>query len=575
MKLQTKLILLFTGAISLICSIALLLAAIQSSGYGRNLSSRLNTQLIESKAAEASSWLVQRIDELRIISRSSDAMAMDMDHLRPFLDRLNDEFSSNYGNRYGTFALGGIDGLGYVTQEQTIDVSERKYFIDLLAGGAEYTLSTPVYSKTDESLIVLICYAIHDDNNEMIGFVNGAISLDRLTRLVNEIDFYESISFIADQEGNLYTLIDDRLNEDEVALILDGMQELGEGMAGSKTLAEQKKEVFYTPIPETNGWYLCTAADHNILFAERNTLMLSIIGIWLGLLGLTVCLSVFIGHSVSRPVSRLAEAMKQVEQGDLTVTLQPRGNDEITELTGHFNDMVLQIGDLLRSVEQEQQERYRTQFKVLQNQINPHFLYNTLDTLQWKAMDYEADELVELIAALSGFFRTTLSEGREFITLQKELSHVRYYLRIQQYRYIDLLSYEIDVPAAMDRYLVNRLILQPLVENAIYHGIKPGLKPGRIRISGVEYDDYLQLAVEDNGVGMSRETLDRVLRQMEGRQAGDSVGLINVHQRIRLIYGAEYGLSISSLAGEGCRIEVKLPKERKEEGNDDSDYNLR
>lgn len=572
MKLQTKLILLFAGAISFICSMALLLAAVQSRGYGKDLSDRLNTQLMESKAAEASSWLVQRIDELRIISRSSDAMSMDMNHLRPFLDRLNDEFSANYGNSYGTFALGGIDGLGYVTAEQTIDVSEREYFIQLLETGAEYTLSTPVYSKTDQTLIVLICYAVRDENQEMIGFVNGAISLDRLTRLANDIDFYEGVSFIADADGNLYTLTDDRLTEQEVALTLAGMQALDQNTAGNVSLKDQNKEVFFTPIPETNGWYLCTVVEHSVLFADQYTLMLSIVGVWIGLLVLTAGLSVFIGHSVSRPVNRLARAMKQVEQGDFAITLQSQGKDEIAELTGHFNDMVNQIRSLLESVEAEQRERYRTQFKVLQNQINPHFLYNTLDTLQWKAMDYEADELVELIAALSGFFRTTLSEGRDFITLEKELDHVRYYLQIQQYRYMDILSYEIDVPGYLNRLVVNRLILQPLVENAIYHGIKPGLKPGRIRISAEKQGHCLLIIIEDNGVGMDRATLERIMGQMNGTQVGDSIGLINVHQRIRLIYGEAYGIRIDSEKGSGCRVEVRLPGE--EEEQDDQNYHM-
>lgn len=559
MKLQNKMIFLFAGTISIMCSAALLLTAVQSADYGKNLSEKLNTQLIESKAAEASSWLVQRMDELRIISRSSEAMAMDMAQIRPFIDRLNDEFSENYGNEYGTFALGGLDGLGYVTKNQTIDVSEREYFIRLLESGAEYTLSIPVKSRTDSSLIILLCYAIRDEQGEMVGFVNGAISLERLTRLADEIDFYGGSSFIADLDGNLYTNYQDRESWGRLRGLISEIRQGGSAMPKMISLSEQRQEVFFTPIPATNGWYLCTVVDHSVLFADRYVLMMSIVAIWAGLLLLTGVLSVLIGRVITRPVNLLSGAMGNVEAGDFSIVPEGQGDDEIARLTRQFNYMVIKIRELITSVEREQQERYRTQFRVLQNQINPHFLYNTLDSLQWKAMEYDADELSELICALSGFFRATLSEGRDFIPLEQEFEHLRYYLKIQQYRYEDILSYEIDMPEPLSRIPVTRLILQPLVENAIYHGIKPKLSPGRIHISAGRDGDFLSIEIEDDGIGMDTQTLCLVTARMEGEEIGDSIGLANVHQRLRLIYGSGYGITIASEKGAGTCVTVRLP----------------
>lgn len=555
MKLQNKIILLFTGSITFVCSIALLMGTIRSADVSKNLSSRLNTQLMESKAAEASAWLMQRVDELRIISRSSEAMSMDMTAIRPFIDRLNDEFSFNYGNNYGTFAIGGMDGLGYVTENQTIDVSQRDYFIELQSGDKEYTLSTPVYSKTDQTRIVLICYGIHNQEGKMVGFVNGAISLNRLTNLMDAIDFYGGTSFITDTKGNIYTNFHEQIEHEQLDAILSYLPDIES--QGYKNITHHqngiKQEIFFTPISQTGGWYLCSVVDHAVLFQDRQTLVESIIIIWIGLLLLSVCLSVLIGHLISRPINNLSVAMRKVEEGDFTITLDESGRDETAMLARQFNYMVVKIRELLYTVEQEQKELYRTQFQVLQNQINPHFLYNTLDTLQWKAGDYGADELVDLIAALSGFFRVTLSKGQDFIPLERELDHIRYYLIIQQYRYLDVLSYEFDVPEEMGKYMVSRLILQPLVENAIYHGIKPKLLPGSIKISGRELEDCLEITITDNGVGMDTAKLDQIIE--------NSIGLRNVRQRIQLVYGADYGLRIESQPDIGTCVRVILPKQ--------------
>lgn len=562
MKLQTKITLLFAGCISLVCSAAMLFVALQSAWFSRNMGARLNTQLIESKAAEASSWMVQRIDELRIISRTNAVMAMNMDEVRPFIDRLNDEFSAIYGNRYGTFAAGGLDGLGYVTSQQTIDVSGRAYFTKLVAEGTEYEISTPVFSKTDGAPIVLICYAVKDEAGQQVGFVNGAISLAKLTDLAGEIDFYGGSSFIADAEGNLYTNVSQGVEKEELTAVLQNMpKEAGESPRDiSLSSYGIDKQVFFTPIGSTGGWYLCTLAEHTALFAESRTLLASIGFIWGVLLLVSLLLSVWVARFISRPVRKLSLAMQQVEQGDLTAAVQPRGTDETAQMATQFNHMVAQIRQLLQSVQKEQKERYKTQFRVLQNQINPHFLYNTLDTLQWKAADYEDEELVELIGALSGFFRISLSEGKDFIPLSREVEHVRHYLTIQQYRYADVLTSNVDLPHGMENYMVSRLILQPIVENAIYHGIKPKLTPGSLRVTGKEEKDHIEIRVEDDGVGMTPKQLAAVRQAMEGDNAAKSVGLCNVQQRIRLIYGEEYGLEIFSQSEKGTRVTVRLPK---------------
>ncbi len=570
MKLQRKITILFAGCISFVCSAAMLLALVQSNDFNEHLSTKLNTQLIESKAAQASAWLTQRVDELRIISRSNEVLSMDMQQIHPFIDRLNDAFSENYGNEYGTFAVGELDGLGYVTEQQTIDVSTRDYFKALCRDGTEYEISTPLVSKTDRSNIVLICYAVRDAAGAQIGFVNGAISLNRLTDLTDHIDFYGGVSFIADPDGNLYTNVGGQLAGDDLAQVLAHMPASGiTKSANTLTLGGEEKEVFFSHIPQTNDWYLCTVVERARLLQEGHSLIFSILLIWVLLLVLSWPLSFWVARYISRPIRRLSSAMQQVQAGDFTVAVPAEGQDETAQLARQFNRMVANTKQLLQTVEQEQRDRYRAQFQVLQNQIKPHFLYNTLDTLQWKALDYGADELAELITALSGFFRVGLSAGQDFIPLKREFEHVGHYLTIQQYRYADILHYELSLPPTLGDAVVSRLLLQPLVENAIYHGIKPKLATGTIRIFARAAADALELVVEDDGVGMDGAALAQLIAEIDSPEATHSVGLRNIQQRLKLIYGSGYGLHITSQPGAGTTVTVRLPLQKGGTNGDD------
>lgn len=205
-----------------------------------------------------------------------------------------------------------------------------------------------------------------------------------------------------------------------------------------------------------------------------------------------------------------------------------------------------------------------TETKLLQAQINPHFLYNTLDAIVWLAEAHKTEEVVHMVTALSSFFRTTLSKGKDFITVQEEKSHIQSYLEIQQFRYQDILDYSIEVGEELYEYMLPKLTLQPLVENALYHGIKNKRGKGMIRIIGEKSGDDMVFKVIDNGKGMTKEELG-TLRENIRRERQDtnvnSFGLTNVNQRIRHYYGEGYGLEFESRQNEGTEVTVKIKAE--------------
>ncbi|WP_051538238.1 sensor histidine kinase [Butyrivibrio proteoclasticus] len=213
-------------------------------------------------------------------------------------------------------------------------------------------------------------------------------------------------------------------------------------------------------------------------------------------------------------------------------------------------------------VKREQKQLRKAEFELLQAQINPHFLYNTLDAIVWSAEGGNKEQVVKMVGSLSSFFRTSLNKGKEIISIEEELAHVRSYLEIQQIRYQDILSYEIDVPQEIYNYKIPKITVQPLVENALYHGIKNHRGGGTIRITGKEEKEFITITVADDGIGMDAKRLEEVRKGLtEGGNTKEAIyGLYNVNQRIILNFGEEYGVSLDSSFEKGTEVTIKLPK---------------
>lgn len=265
--------------------------------------------------------------------------------------------------------------------------------------------------------------------------------------------------------------------------------------------------------------------------------------------------------SITRPIRKLAEVTDQVAKGDFSVKFDVRASREIGLLSDSLNMMIDKINELLSQVTREQTRLRRAEFELLQSQINPHFLYNTLDAIVWLAEAGEQKKVVSMVGSLSEFFRTSLNQGKDIITINEELHHVRSYLEIQQVRYQDILQYDIRVPDELFRYLIPKITIQPLVENALYHGIKNKRGPGRIIIGGRKEKDYFVLTIADNGIGINEDRLIQIIDGMKNKvpTKKDFYGLYNVNERICLNFGEQYGLSIESKYGEGTVVNVMLP----------------
>lgn len=279
----------------------------------------------------------------------------------------------------------------------------------------------------------------------------------------------------------------------------------------------------------------------------------------LATLGILMRRSFRLTDGIIHPVNIMLDKVKKVGRGKFDMVPIEAEIEEIEELDEGINKMARKISALLENVRQEKEMQHLTELQLIQAQVNPHFLYNTLDTIVWLIEGGMTDDAVEMISSLSIFFRTSLSKGNDIIPLSEEERHTLSYLEIQQYRYRDILEFEINIPKELSGIPVPKLSLQPLAENALYHGIKNRRGKGRIVIEGKEEKNALVLTVSDNGQGMTPERLHEVQKAIRtGERAG--FGLAAVAERIALYYGPGYGMKISSEEGKGTIVEIRLGK---------------
>lgn len=269
----------------------------------------------------------------------------------------------------------------------------------------------------------------------------------------------------------------------------------------------------------------------------------------------------YISSRITDPIRKLEKAVNEIEEGNLEAKVEAGGAYELQHLGNSIGNMARQIRRLMDDVVEEHESKRKSEFDALQSQINPHFLYNTLDIIVWMIENEKQSEAVKAVTALARFFRISLSRGRSIISVKDELEHVKNYLMIQHMRYKNRFTYTIEADESVMGLSSLKLMLQPLAENAIYHGMEFMDGDGEIRVRAWLSDDRLYLSVSDNGLGMTKEQVDALFAETGHvpSRRGSGIGVKNVNERIRLYFGAEYGLTIDSEPDEGTTVTACLP----------------
>lgn len=319
------------------------------------------------------------------------------------------------------------------------------------------------------------------------------------------------------------------------------------------------KSVGYT------DWKVVAISYMEELSATKNSMTnFSVLILVLGIV-FVILIFIFISAKITKPIKQLDESMKMVEEGDLDVTVDIKGDKEVVHLSRSFNIMISKIKQLMQQIVIEQESKRKSELDALQAQINPHFLYNTLDSIVWMAENGNSQDVITMVTSLARLFRISISRGKNIITVKEELEHARNYLIIQKVRYKSKFNFHIEAEDEILQYKTLKLLLQPIIENALYHGIEYMVEEGSINITAKKVQEKLLFEVRDNGLGMKSEVLENILSYIANTKGGSGVGVKNVHERIQLSFGSEYGLKIESEIEEGTVVKIWLPLLKDEE----------
>ena len=311
-------------------------------------------------------------------------------------------------------------------------------------------------------------------------------------------------------------------------------------------------------------WFMVTILPSPPLIHESNRLMIQIALIYAVFLVLALIFANVLAHSITGRLSSVIRQMQTVRHGPPTPMESPQAHDEIGDLIDTYNYMTRKMEELMETQAKAAEDLRIAEFNSLQAQINPHFLYNTMDMINWMALQGQTDEISHAVQSLSRFYKLTLSRKKGISTIARELEHVTIYVQLQNMRYHDSIELITDIPDELSEYQIPKLTLQPVVENSILHGIlEKESKSGTIVITGWMENEDVVLLVSDDGVGIPPEILSTILSGNGNSQSGGTnIAVYNTHRRLQILYGSNYGLTYSSQTGEGTEVEIRFPAHR-------------
>ena len=309
------------------------------------------------------------------------------------------------------------------------------------------------------------------------------------------------------------------------------------------------------------GWKLVGVIKGTGISLNMLKTRLFIVFVILLIIFIVILINSYISFRVTNPIRELEKSVKALEEGNLDADIYMGGSYEVQHLGKSVQDMKFRIKGLMQDIVNEHEEKRKSEFDSLQAQINPHFLYNTLDIIVWQIENEKQSEAVHTVTALARFFRLSLGKGKNIVTVKDEIDHVKNYLMIQHMRFKNKFDYEFDIAEDVLELPSLKLMLQPLVENAIYHGMEFMDGDGLIMVKAWREEDELYLSVADNGLGMTEDKVEMILtgKSSSGNGRGSGIGVKNVNERIKLYFGEAYGLTIDSEPDEGTKVTIHLP----------------
>ena len=486
--------------------------------------------LTSSKSNELELWFSSTINEFKLMASLPSFITLDIREIEPVISNI-----SLSQIKLTNLGVSTIDGKSLL-DDTNLKYVDHDSFEKLLDDDVEYVIQPPSSSYP----YYLICYPINNYNHTRIGFIYGTISNKDILEVLNELRIEDSITWLVDSQYNVITHNDsyfykNYMSQSMIANAVENDQQQIRDVQGHKIFFD------YQPIEGTQGLKLCTYIPRHIILENAYQLIFFLVILWIIASILFVSLITKTTAQITKPINELIHNMRTREKVSKHQELQ-----ELSILAENYDQMLDTIENQISEIYRSQNDLRQAELRSLQAQINPHFLYNSLDTIKWMAYDYGIDEIYNILSNMSKFFRISLSSGHDIITIGKELEHTRSYLEVQKIRYSDILDYTIECDPSLYDIPILKIIIQPLVENAIYHAIKPLGEKAEIRITVSEKDQDIHIVVHDTGTGIEEQALKQINDNLKNKVKSDHYGLYNINERLDFYYHGNYEFRLES-----------------------------
>ena len=531
-------------------------------------------QLVEQVNGDIDSYISYMENIMEIVTNNpelSDYLFDRMEHIM-MRERIQEQFVTLLDARsdicnIAVFAKNGrtLINRGTDTRNPYVDLASMPWYQDTMEAEGKAVISASHVQNAIEGkyqwVITLSKGLINPETHEVEGIFFVDLNYSSIQELCTNVNLgSKSYLFIVGKKGKI-------IYHPKQQLLYSGMKTelidevLENGTGNFLTSQNGRRQLYSVFKSDKTGWSVVGVSDVSEFMKNRSEIQFFYLLIALCLGVLSLLLALWLSGEITKPVKELEQSMKNVQKGEFDKALiSPEGCNEITSLTHSFNIMTEKIQNLMAENVREQKQKRKSELQALQAQINPHFLYNTLDSIVWMITGERYDDAVFMITQLASLFRISLSRGKTVIKIEDEVKHAQNYMNIQKIRYKNSFEVDFQIEEEILDGCIVKLVLQPLLENAIYYGMEFMDGEGEIHVRGYRKDGDIYLEVEDNGLGMPEEEAAELLNGKERpHKHGSGVGLVNVHSRLKLRFGESYGLIIHSCPDEGMLVQIHIP----------------
>ena len=494
----------------------------------------------------------------------------DMNHMTTFLHNLEDK---TVVDRIRLYVKDGLiyANSGDIKTSPLInikDIQNTVWYKKLKDSGKRILWCPPDYfagnEQNSENTVSAVTFLrSSSDYSEIIALFRVDISKNNFEEIISNANTVEnSITYIQNPDGDIVLASDNKRIVNfkiDNSLIVDSP----DTQSWNTTKVNNENVFYHSRLINGTSWYMVTVIPYKEIFSETAKIRTQTLLQVFIIASIAYVLAFWLSTSITGRISQLINKMRNIQSGNLSPINRSIDKDEIGELIENYNYMLSQIKLLLEEQYTMGQEVKNSELKVLQAQINPHFLYNTLDMVVCLSQENKYTEIESSVKALAKFYKLSLSKGKELVRIEDELFHVSFFIDIQNIRFNNKINFIIDIDEYIQDFEILKITLQPIVENAIIHGIQgKESKEGTIVISGSLENGEILLWVNDDGIGIPEDRLDMITRGAIGNSSGSSYGIKNINERLKLFYGEKYGLSYKSEYGRGTTVEIRIPAKR-------------